>query len=70
VLAIPAHTAGSIAIHLPETGVIPGAFNIDRTAMLDSFRMLADLDPDVVCVGHGAAVVGDAGPAMRAALND
>jgi glyoxylase-like metal-dependent hydrolase (beta-lactamase superfamily II) len=82
VLSIPGHTAGSIAIHLPahgvlfagdtvaclpETGVIPGAFNVDRAAMLDSFRMLADLDPDIVCVGHGASVVGDAGAAMRAA---
>jgi glyoxylase-like metal-dependent hydrolase (beta-lactamase superfamily II) len=81
VLSIPGHTPGSIAIHLPAhgvlfagdtvaclpgLGVIPGAFNMDRAAMLDSFRMLADLDPDTVCVGHGVSVVGDAGKAMRA----
>ncbi|MFL6119103.1 MBL fold metallo-hydrolase [Actinophytocola sp.] len=84
VVAIPGHTAGSIAVHLPAhgvvfagdtvatlpgQGVIPGVFNVDRTAMLESFRRLADLDPDVVCVGHGASVVGDAGRAMRAALS-
>jgi glyoxylase-like metal-dependent hydrolase (beta-lactamase superfamily II) len=84
VLAIPGHTAGSIAIHLPahgvlfagdtvaclpETGVIPGAFNTDGARLLESYRMLAELDPDVVCVGHGRSVVGDAGKAMRASLS-
>jgi glyoxylase-like metal-dependent hydrolase (beta-lactamase superfamily II) len=83
VLSIPGHTAGSIAIHLPrhgvlfagdtvaclpETGVIPGAFNVDAATMLESYRRLADLDPHTVCVGHGTSVVGDAGKAMRAAL--
>jgi glyoxylase-like metal-dependent hydrolase (beta-lactamase superfamily II) len=81
VLSIPGHTAGSIAVHLPEhgvlfagdsaaclpeTGVIPGAFNTDRAALLESFRVLTALDPDVLCVGHGTSVVGDAGAAMRA----
>ena len=84
VVAIPGHTAGSIAIHLPahgvlfvgdtvstlpEVGIIPGAFNVDGALLLESFRRLADLDPDIVCVGHGASVVGDAGKAMRTALN-
>ncbi|MFC4851936.1 MBL fold metallo-hydrolase [Actinophytocola glycyrrhizae] len=83
VLSIPGHTAGSVAIHLPrhgvlfagdtvaclpETGVIPGAFNVDAATMLQSYRMLADLDPDIVCVGHGSSVVGGAGAAMRAAI--
>lgn len=83
VLSIPGHTDGSIAIHLPahgvlfagdtvaclpETGVIPGAFNLDAAALLDSFRMLTNLDPDVVCVGHGTSVVGEAGRVMREAL--
>jgi glyoxylase-like metal-dependent hydrolase (beta-lactamase superfamily II) len=82
VVSIPGHTPGSIAVHLPahgvlfagdtvaclpELGVIPGAFNVDRAAMLESFRLLADLDPDTVCVGHGASVVGEAARAMRAA---
>jgi glyoxylase-like metal-dependent hydrolase (beta-lactamase superfamily II) len=84
VLSIPGHTPGSIAVHLPahgvlfagdtvaclpETGVIPGAFNLDRAALLESCRTLTDLDPDVLCVGHGTSVVGDAGAAMRAALS-
>lgn len=81
ILSIPGHTAGSIAVHLPEhgvlfagdsvaclpeVGVVPGAFNTDRAALLDSFRVLTDLDPEVLCVGHGEAVVGGAGKAMRA----
>lgn len=48
--------------------MIPGAFNVDPTTMLESYRMLADLDPHTVCVGHGTSVVGDAGAAMRTAL--
>lgn len=81
VVSIPGHTPGSIAIHLPahgvlfagdtvsalsDVGVTPGAFNVDRAALLDSYRLLADLDPDTLCVGHGASVVGGAGAAMRA----
>lgn len=81
VLSIPGHTAGSIAVHLPEhgvlfagdtvawaqeAGVIPGVFNTDRAALLESFRTLTALDPDVVCVGHGTSVVGDAGRTMAA----
>jgi glyoxylase-like metal-dependent hydrolase (beta-lactamase superfamily II) len=61
--------AGDTVACLPETGVIPGAFNVDGAALLASFRMLADLDPDVVCVGHGTSLVGDAGRVMRAALS-
>jgi glyoxylase-like metal-dependent hydrolase (beta-lactamase superfamily II) len=83
VVSIPGHTDGSIAIHLPAHGVlfagdtvawaegmgiIPGVFNVDRAALLDSFRRLADLDSDVVCVGHGTSVVGGAGAAMRNAI--
>jgi len=40
---------------------------VDRAALLDSYRMLADLDPSTLCVGHGDSVVADAGVAMRAA---
>jgi glyoxylase-like metal-dependent hydrolase (beta-lactamase superfamily II) len=49
--------------------VIPGVFNTDRAALLDSYRRLTDLDPDTVCVGHGASVVGDAAAAMRAQVS-
>jgi hypothetical protein len=48
--------------------VIPGAFNLDAVALMDSFRMLTNLDPDVVCVGHGTSVVGEAGRVMRETL--
>lgn len=67
VLSIPGHTAGSIAIHLPAHGVlftgdtvatwegaaIPGVFNTDRPRLLESVRRLLDLEPEVLCVGHG-----------------
>ncbi|MEU4744088.1 MBL fold metallo-hydrolase [Actinosynnema sp. NPDC023658] len=67
VLSIPGHTPGSIALHLPEHGIlftgdtvatwdgatIPGVFNSDRPRLLDSVRRLLDLAPDVLCVGHG-----------------
>ncbi|MBB5801689.1 glyoxylase-like metal-dependent hydrolase (beta-lactamase superfamily II) [Saccharothrix ecbatanensis] len=67
VLSIPGHTPGSIAIHLPDAGVlftgdtvatwegaaIPGVFNLDRPLLLESVRRLLDLGPDVLCVGHG-----------------
>jgi glyoxylase-like metal-dependent hydrolase (beta-lactamase superfamily II) len=84
VLSIPGHTPGSIAIHLPahgvlfagdtvaslpDTGVIPGAFNVDTALLRESYRTLADLDPHTVCVGHGDPVVGGAGAAMRAGLS-
>lgn len=72
VLSIPGHTPGSIAIHLPAHGVlftgdtvatwdgapIPGVFNTDRPLLLESVRRLLDLDPAVLCVGHGDVVLG------------
>jgi glyoxylase-like metal-dependent hydrolase (beta-lactamase superfamily II) len=84
IIPIPGHTPGSIAIHLPahgvlfagdtvatvpEMGVIPGVFNVDTAALRESYRMLADLDPHTVCVGHGVSVVGGAGEAMRASIS-
>ncbi|MFD1146979.1 MBL fold metallo-hydrolase [Saccharothrix hoggarensis] len=67
VLSVPGHTAGSIGIHLPDAGIlftgdtvatwdgaaIPGVFNTDRPLLLESVRRLLDLDPAVLCVGHG-----------------
>lgn len=81
VLAIPGHTPGSIAVHLPGPRVlftgdtvastagrpILGVFNVDRAATMESFRRLAGLDVDVACFGHGDAIVGDAAAALRAA---
>jgi len=83
ILAVPGHTAGSVAIHLPAhrvlftgdtvatapTGeVILGVFNQDETRMLAGFHRLADLDVDTACFGHGDPVVTGAGPVLRAAV--
>jgi glyoxylase-like metal-dependent hydrolase (beta-lactamase superfamily II) len=68
VLAIPGHTAGSIAIHLAQHGVlftgdtiaeqdgevILGVFNLDQDETVRSLTRLAGLPAEVVCFGHGA----------------
>ncbi|MEU8248335.1 MBL fold metallo-hydrolase [Nonomuraea sp. NPDC048916] len=83
VIATPGHTAGSIALHLPEHGVLftgdtvahvngqvmPGVFNMDRDETLDSFRRLAELDARVACVGHGDPITG-ARDALRQAAGE
>ncbi|QYC44590.1 putative metallo-hydrolase YflN [Nonomuraea coxensis DSM 45129] len=80
VIHTPGHTDGSIAVHLPEQGVLftgdtvahvdgqvmPGVFNLDRDEMLRSFRRLAGVDARLACVGHGAPVT-DAHAALSAA---
>ncbi len=66
ILAIPGHTQGSIAIHLPRHGVLftgdtvanvgtvmLGTFNQDRAQTVASFRRLAALDVETACFGHG-----------------
>jgi len=74
VVSTPGHTDGSIALHLPEQGVlitgdiaaefeggvILGVFNLDRAEAAASFRRVADLDADVACFGHGNPVIGHA----------
>ncbi|MBO0829683.1 MAG: MBL fold metallo-hydrolase [Streptosporangiales bacterium] len=78
VVAVPGHTAGSIAIHLPLhrvlfTGdiaanvqrLIPGVFHLDRAEAQRSFERLADLDVDTACFGHGEPVAHDAATALR-----
>ncbi|MEU5696622.1 MBL fold metallo-hydrolase [Actinosynnema sp. NPDC020468] len=71
VLHVPGHTPGSIALHVPDRGVlfvgdtvatwdgaaIPGVFNVDRPLLEKSARRLLDLDPRVLCVGHGRPLV-------------
>ena len=76
ILAIPGHTEGSIAIHLPRHGVLftgdtianvgtvmLGTFNQDRARTVASFRRLADLDVETACFGHGEPIPSGAGPA-------
>ncbi|MFI7019719.1 MBL fold metallo-hydrolase [Streptomyces sp. NPDC050164] len=82
VVHVPGHTHGSIALHLPEHGVlftgdtvaaspvdgtvIPGVLNLDRSQVLAACRRLAELDPDVACFGHGDPVTRGAAGALRA----
>jgi glyoxylase-like metal-dependent hydrolase (beta-lactamase superfamily II) len=78
ILAIPGHTEGSIAIHLPRHGVLftgdtianvgavmLGAFNQDRAQTVASFRRLAALDVETACFGHGEPIDSGAGDRIR-----
>ncbi|MGR4849045.1 MBL fold metallo-hydrolase [Streptomyces sp. LARHCF252] len=83
VVHVPGHTHGSIALHLPEYGVLftgdtmaaspvdgtvmSGVFNLDRAQVLAACRRLAELDSDVACFGHGDPVRGQAARALRSA---
>lgn len=78
VLAIPGHTEGSIAIHLPQHGVLftgdtiadvgtvmLGAFNQDKARTVASVRRLAALDVETACFGHGDPIASGAGARIR-----
>ncbi|MCC5474354.1 MBL fold metallo-hydrolase [Streptomyces barringtoniae] len=81
VIHVPGHTDGSIALFLPEHGVLftgdtvaaspldgsvmPGVFNLDRPQLLASLRRLAELEAEVACFGHGDAVLTGAATALR-----
>ncbi|GAB2676048.1 MBL fold metallo-hydrolase [Nocardia goodfellowii] len=79
VLAVPGHTAGSLALHLPQHRVLftgdtlanvhgttmPGVFNLDSAAVDAAAHRLTDLDVDVVCVGHGDVLRAEALRAWR-----
>ncbi|MEU6575198.1 MBL fold metallo-hydrolase [Streptomyces sp. NPDC046805] len=85
VVHAPGHTHGSIALHLPEHGVLftgdavaaapatgavmLGMFNLDRAAAVASFHRLADLDADVACFGHGDPVTARASAVLRKAAD-
>ncbi|MCZ0990778.1 MBL fold metallo-hydrolase [Streptomyces diastatochromogenes] len=85
VVHVPGHTDGSIALFLPDEGVLftgdavaaspvdgavmPGVFNLDRPRLMESFHRLAALDADVACFGHGDPVVGKASAALRKAAD-
>lgn len=84
-LHIPGHTHGSIAVHLPEHGVLftgdavaaspvdgavmLGVFNLDRARAVASFQRLAALEADLACFGHGDPVIGRASAALRRAAD-
>jgi glyoxylase-like metal-dependent hydrolase (beta-lactamase superfamily II) len=78
ILAVPGHTEGSIAIHLPRHGVLftgdtvanvgtvmLGTFNQDRGRTVASFQRLATLDVETVCFGHGEPIASGAGARIR-----
>ncbi|MEU6370439.1 MBL fold metallo-hydrolase [Streptomyces sp. NPDC046931] len=80
VVHVPGHTHGSIALHLPDQGllftgdavsaspvdggVLLGVFNLDRDRAVHSFHRLAALDVEVACFGHGDPVLRRAGDAL------
>ncbi|TQJ47212.1 MBL fold metallo-hydrolase [Streptomyces sp. SLBN-115] len=86
VVHVPRHTDGSIAVRLPEHGVLftgdcaaaspadgavlPGVFHLDRPRALASFRRLASLDTDMACFGHGDPVTTGASAVLRKAAED
>lgn len=81
VVHVPGHTPGAIALHLPEKrllicgdaidnrggnlGAPPSPFTVDQDQAIASIRRMAELDFDVLCPGHGSAVVGGAGDRVR-----
>ena len=74
IVTIPGHTRGSIAVLLPERGVlftgdsvasadgapILGPFNLNTADAVAAVRKLAQLHFDIACVGHGRPIVGNA----------
>lgn len=79
VIETPGHTAGSIALYLPEhrtlfTGdtvaeqlgrLIVGPFNLDNAQAVQSMRRLTELDVEVALFGHGQPVLHGAGALLR-----
>lgn len=82
VLATPGHTDGSIALYLPEHGVLftgdtvaehsgkvlLGVFNLDTEQTARSMRRLAQLDFEIAAFGHGEPVMRGAGARLREAV--
>ncbi|MER5350803.1 MBL fold metallo-hydrolase [Kitasatospora sp. NPDC002551] len=82
VVHVPGHTDGSIALHLPEAGVLftgdlaanmgnrtmPGVFNTDPALALESFRRLAALESSTVLFGHGEPIAEGGSAVLRRAV--
>jgi glyoxylase-like metal-dependent hydrolase (beta-lactamase superfamily II) len=82
VVHVPGHTPGSIALHFPaerlllcgdvinrrrdRLGPPPSGFTVDMDRAIASLHLLAELEFDVLCPGHGAPLVGGAGEQVRA----
>jgi glyoxylase-like metal-dependent hydrolase (beta-lactamase superfamily II) len=83
VIWTPGHTPGSIAVLVPERGllftgdtaaerdgaVFLGPFNVDRERAKESFRRLAAPGVTTVCFGHGDPLVGERVDLLQAATN-
>jgi glyoxylase-like metal-dependent hydrolase (beta-lactamase superfamily II) len=83
VIAVPGHTDGSIALHLPEhrvlfTGdavaehlgrVLPPLLNLDHAKAAHSMRRLAELDAEVALFGHGEPALFGAAARLRQAVD-
>jgi glyoxylase-like metal-dependent hydrolase (beta-lactamase superfamily II) len=84
VLHAPGHTPGHLALHWPERGVLlagdaiatwpefcPGwtAFTLNHAQQAASLHRFAALEPRVVGVGHGDAIVEDAADRVRSLLD-
>ncbi|MEV6973623.1 MBL fold metallo-hydrolase [Kitasatospora sp. NPDC093806] len=81
VVHVPGHTDGSIALHLPEHGVLftgdlaanvdgrtmPGVFHTDPALALASFHRLTELDAETVLFGHGEPIAAGGSAALRRA---
>ncbi|RNG18055.1 MBL fold metallo-hydrolase [Streptomyces botrytidirepellens] len=80
VVAVPGHTDGSIALHLPGPRVLftgdavanvgrtmLGVFNTDRARAIESLHRMAELDVDTASFGHGDPITHGAAAALREA---
>lgn len=80
VVAVPGHTDGSIALHLPGPRVLftgdavanvgqtmLGVFNTDRARAIESLHRLATLDTETAAFGHGDPIPHEAAATLRGA---
>ncbi|WP_376773018.1 MBL fold metallo-hydrolase [Streptomyces himalayensis] len=80
VVAVPGHTDGPIALHLPSPGVLftsdavanagrtmLGVFNTDHVRAVASLHRPAELEAETTVFGHGDPIPHDAAAARRAA---
>lgn len=82
VVHVPGHTLGAIALHCPSERVLicgdvidhrggrlgppPRAFTVDMDQAIQSLHRLAELEFDMLCLGHGEPIPGGADEQVRA----